>query len=63
MSKFEKSEWAEDKHAKEFMENADIYILERKRLFEILKSFYTFLRKGKSKTYKVLDLGCGDCTY
>jgi len=40
-SKFEKSEWAEDKHAKEFMENADIYILERKRLFEILKSFYT----------------------
>lgn len=62
MSKFEKSEWAEDKHAKEFMENADIYILERKRLFEILKSFYThFLgEKANQRPIKVLDLGCGD---
>lgn len=62
MSKFEKSEWAEDKHAKEFMENADIYILERKRLFEILKSFYThFLgEKANQRPIKILDLGCGD---
>jgi tRNA (cmo5U34)-methyltransferase len=60
MSKFEKSEWAEEKHAKEFMENADIYILERKRLFEILKSFYRYFLANKSdKPVKVLDLGCG----
>lgn len=62
MSEFEKSEWAEDEHAKEFMENADIYILERKRLFSILRSFYRyFLMDNEFKgPVKVLDLGCGD---
>jgi len=62
MSKFEKSEWAEREHAKEFMENADIYILERKRLFTILRSFYRyFLGNNPSKRpVKVLDLGCGN---
>jgi tRNA (cmo5U34)-methyltransferase len=57
MSKFEKSEWAEDKHAKEFMENADIYILERQRLFEILKSFYTYFlgNKANQRPINVLD--------
>jgi tRNA (cmo5U34)-methyltransferase len=62
MSKFEKSEWAEEKHAKEFMDNADIYILERKRLFEILKSFYRYFIRNQTfeRSIKVLDLGCGD---
>jgi tRNA (cmo5U34)-methyltransferase len=62
MSKFERSEWAEKKHAKEFVENADIYILERGRLFGILKSFYTYFLKNriKNRPVKVLDLGCGD---
>ncbi len=62
MSKFEKSEWAEREHAKEFMENADIYILERKRLFTILRSFYRyFLGNNLSiRPVKVLDLGCGN---
>ncbi len=62
MSKFEKSEWSEREHAQEFMENADIYILERKRLFEILKSFYRYFlgNKGSQKPVKVLDLGCGN---
>ena len=62
MSKFEKSEWAEEKHAKEFIENADIYILERKTLFTVLKSFfhYFLLSNGLKGSLKVLDLGCGD---
>lgn len=62
MSKFEKSEWSEREHAQEFMENADIYILERKRLFEILKSFYRYFlgNNGLDKPVKVLDLGCGN---
>jgi tRNA (cmo5U34)-methyltransferase len=61
MSKFEKSEWAEKKHAQEFMENADIYILERKRLFAILKSFYRYflLNNDLKGPVRVLDLGCG----
>jgi tRNA (cmo5U34)-methyltransferase len=62
MSEFEKSEWAEAEHAKEFMENAEIYILERKRLFSILRSFYRyFIMDNEFKgPVKVLDLGCGD---
>lgn len=62
MSKFEKSEWSEREHAQEFMENADIYILERKRLFEILKSFYRYFlgNNGSQKPVKILDLGCGN---
>lgn len=64
MSKFEKSEWAEEKHAKDFVENANIYILERKTSFTILKSFYRhFLLTNEFKeSVKVLDLGCGDGT-
>jgi tRNA (cmo5U34)-methyltransferase len=62
MSKFEESEWAERKHADEFVENADIFILERKRIFEILKSFYRYFLENNiiDRTVKVLDLGCGN---
>ena len=57
MSEFEKSEWAEKEHAQEFMENADFFILERRRLLKILRSFYRHFLTRKAK---VLDLGCGD---
>lgn len=61
MSKFEKSEWAKNKHVQEFVENADIYILERKRMLAILKSFYRYFILNRSEqTVKVLDLGCGN---
>ncbi|HMK53240.1 MAG TPA: class I SAM-dependent methyltransferase [Methanobacteriaceae archaeon] len=61
MSEFKKSEWAEEKHAKEFVENSDIYILERKRLLEVMKSFFTYF-ENKKRPIHVLDLGCGDGT-
>lgn len=62
MSKFENSEWAEKKHAKDFMKNADIYVLERQRLLGILRSFYRYFSssKGSEESIKVLDLGCGE---
>ena len=61
MSKFEKSEWKEKESANEFIENADFYILERKRLFEIMKSLYKhFLKDYTNKPVKILDIGCGD---
>jgi tRNA (cmo5U34)-methyltransferase len=64
MAEFEKSEWNENRHVNTFIENADIYILERKRLFSIVKSFYSYFLKNKIKNgqVKVLDLGCGDGT-
>ncbi len=64
MSKFERSEWAEQKHARDFIENADIYIMERKTSFTILKAFYRhyLLSNGLKGSVKVLDLGCGDGT-
>jgi tRNA (cmo5U34)-methyltransferase len=62
MAEFEKSEWIESRHVKDFVEYADIYILERKRLFRIIKSFYDYFLKNKIKNgqIKVLDLGCGN---
>ncbi|OPY22682.1 MAG: ubiquinone/menaquinone biosynthesis methyltransferase [Methanobacterium sp. PtaU1.Bin242] len=62
MSKFENSEWAEKKHAKNFMENANIYVLERQRLLGILRSFYRYFSSSMSseESIKVLDLGCGE---
>ncbi len=62
MDEFEKSEWKTKESAKEFIENADMYILERKRLFKIIKSVYKhFLMKIiENRPIKVMDLGCGD---
>ncbi len=62
MSKFEKSEWKRDESAQEFIDNADYYILERYRLFEIMKSLYNhFLKTSiKNRPTKVLDIGSGD---
>lgn len=60
MPKFEKSEWTESKHVQDFVENADIYILERHRLLRIVKSFYKYFLKKYNRPIKVLDLGCGD---
>ena len=61
MSEFKKSKWKDKVAALEFIENADIYILERQRLFKIMKSLYNyFLADNSDKTIKVLELGCGD---
>ncbi len=37
MSEFKKSKWKDKVAALEFIENADMYILERQRLFKIMK--------------------------
>jgi tRNA (cmo5U34)-methyltransferase len=61
MTKFNQSEWKDSKHVKEFIENSDNYILERKRQVNILKSFYNYFLPNKPNgTQKILDLGCGD---
>ena len=59
MTEFDKTAWAKPGFSREYRDNADIYIMERRRLFTILRSFYRhFLKDGKQ--VKMLDLGCGD---
>jgi tRNA (cmo5U34)-methyltransferase len=59
MTGFNDSHWAKAEFAQEYRDSADIYIVERRRLLEILKSFYVHFIGNKPKN-NVLDLGCGD---
>jgi tRNA (cmo5U34)-methyltransferase len=59
MRDFNKSQWAKPKFTQEYRDSADFYIVERKRLLEILSSFYRHFIGNKSNN-NVLDLGCGD---
>lgn len=59
MSEFNKSNWANPEFARGYRDNADIFIVDRRRLLSILQSFYLhFVADGTVKN--VLDLGCGD---
>ena len=58
MKHFSRSRWADPEFSKEYRDNADIFIVERRRLFEIMKSFYRHFLSDKKKC--ILDLGCGD---
>jgi tRNA (cmo5U34)-methyltransferase len=59
MTEFEKSNWARAEFSRDYLDKADIYIVERRRIFTIMKSFFShFLSSSGPK--KVIDLGCGD---
>ena len=59
MTEFDKTRWSAKDFAYEYLETADIRILERRTLLEVLKSFYRhFLGSRQQNT--VMDLGCGD---
>ncbi len=58
MTEFTKTRWADNEFAKEYRDNADIFIVERQRMIGIMASFYRYF-SAKSKT-ELLDLGCGD---
>ncbi len=59
MTEFTKSNWADPKFVQKYRDNAEIYIIERQRLFGIMKSFYRYFSACKENN-NVLDLGCGD---
>jgi len=59
MKKFHDSDWAKTGFSKEYREKADNYVIERRRMFEVLKSFFRHFLGGK-RGNRVLDLGCGD---
>ncbi len=59
MTEFEKSNWARADFSRGYRDNADIFIVDRRRMLSILQSFYLhFVADGTGKN--VLDLGCGD---
>lgn len=59
MAEFDKSKWANSGFTKEYRDSADIIIVDRKRLFTILQSFYIYFIADRLNG-RVLDLGCGD---
>ncbi len=59
MTEFNQTNWAKAEFSRQYRDNADIYIVERKRMFGVLKSFYKHFISGRTRT-RILDLGCGD---
>ena len=59
MTDFNKSNWANPEFSRGYVDNADVFIVERRRMLAVLQSFYRhFMKNGTCKT--ILDLGCGD---
>jgi tRNA (cmo5U34)-methyltransferase len=59
MSDFRKSAWADNEFAANYLDKADIYIAERRKMFRIVSSLFThFLHRQRN--INLLDLGCGD---
>jgi tRNA (cmo5U34)-methyltransferase len=59
MTEFNDLQWAKPEYTQEYRDSADVFIVERKRLLEILKSFYKHF-VGNKPNRNILDLGCGD---
>ncbi|MGO8990805.1 MAG: class I SAM-dependent methyltransferase [bacterium] len=59
MTEFDKLQWAKPEYSQEYRDSADVFIVERKRLLEILRSFYKHFIGNKPNS-DILDLGCGD---
>jgi len=56
---FNRSAWAREEFARHYLENADIYVIERRRMIGMMTSLFTHFFDGKGDIH-VLDLGCGD---
>ncbi len=59
MSDFNKSAWADNKFAENYLDKADIYIIERRKMFWYVSSCFQHFFRGR-KNIKLLDMGCGD---
>jgi tRNA (cmo5U34)-methyltransferase len=59
MSEFDRSRWAKPEFSRDYRYGADVFIVERQRLLDIMKSFYKHF-SGDKPGNNVLDLGCGD---
>jgi tRNA (cmo5U34)-methyltransferase len=59
MSDFRKSAWADNDFAENYLDMADIYIVERRKMFRLASSLFTHFVERQGNI-KLLDLGCGD---
>lgn len=59
MDTFNQSAWAQDKFSRNFLEKADIYIQERRKMIDSMSSLFSFYFKQR-KDIHTLDIGCGD---
>lgn len=58
MTDFNNTNWVKEEFSRDYLDRADICIVERRKMFEILCSFVShFMQAGVKRT---LDLGCGD---
>ena len=59
MDTFNQSAWAQEQFSKKFLEKADIYIQERRKMISNMSSLFSFYLNSKRNIH-ILDLGCGD---
>jgi tRNA (cmo5U34)-methyltransferase len=59
VSDFSKSAWADIGFAQNYLDKADIYIVERRKMFWFASSFLAHFF-DRAKPIKLLELGCGD---
>ena len=60
MNNFDETQWANSAFAREYLENADHCIPERRYLFHVLRSFHRAFVARRGETVRFCDLGCGD---
>ncbi|HET6515890.1 MAG TPA: class I SAM-dependent methyltransferase [Thermodesulfovibrionales bacterium] len=59
MSEFRESAWADRWFAENYLDRADVYIVERRKLIWFVSSFFAHFFHGR-EGIRLLDLGCGD---
>ncbi|MCX5717739.1 MAG: class I SAM-dependent methyltransferase [Nitrospirae bacterium] len=59
MSDFNKSAWADANFAENYLDKADIYIVERRKMFWYVSSLFQHFF-ARRENIRLLDIGCGD---
>jgi len=59
LDSFNQSAWSHESFSKNFLEKADIYIQERRKMIRTMSSLFSLYFKA-NRDIQILDLGCGD---